>query len=268
MTGAGHAPARGFQGRAIGLLAACLALAASAAEARQQVADHGEADLATARVPAGKYYVGRVTGQRDYQALANATTPGFLVLRGEVTQGLFGAMTAWGILHGYSFGDSCKDCDRSHDAAPVAGVTWRDAALLANALSERDGLDAVYRDAAGQPVRDAKTMDRAVIEPTLSGYRLPTIPEWQIALRGADKGLADNSYGTPGRSPNALGLTDTAGPLAEWTASSMDTGEVRKNLFACNEARNGVIEWSNCSARPSTAADPDLGFRLVRKLPK
>jgi hypothetical protein len=48
----------------------------------------------------------------------------------------------------------------------------------------------------------------------------------------------------------------------------MDAGEAKGSFFACNETRDGLIAWSNCSAHPSGAADPAIGFRLVRKLPK
>jgi formylglycine-generating enzyme required for sulfatase activity len=224
------------------------------------------ADGGDVKVPAGSYYVGRATGDLDYRKLANATTPGFMVMRGEVTQGLFAEIVAWGTLHGYAFEDACKTCDRSHDDKPVATLSWRDAALLANALSERAGLDAVYRDQAGQPVREATGIDRAVVEPTLTGYRLPTIPEWQIALRGADKALVDGSYGGPAKAPNALGLIDTAGPLGEWTASSMDPVEGKRQYFHCNETVDGAMRLSNCGQHAPGWADATVGVRLVRKL--
>ena len=256
--------------RASSALAAAMAPAASPAHVVPapivsapvpQVADGGDI-----RVPAGSYYVGRAMGDLDYKKLANASTPGFLVMRGEVTQRLFAEIVAWGTLHGYAFEDACKTCDRSHDAQPVATVSWRDAALLANALSERAGLDVVYRDQAGLPVRESTGIDHAVVEPTLTGYRLPTIPEWQIALRGADKALVDGSYGGPAQSPNALGLIDTVGPLGEWTASSMDPVEGKRRYFHCNETVDGVMRLSNCGEHAPGWADASVGVRLVRKL--
>ena len=218
------------------------------------------------KVAAGSYYVGKATGIFDYKKMANATTPGFLVMRAEVTQGLLEEVFAWGTLHGYDFEDACKTCDRDHDDRPAGGVSWRDAALLANAMSERAGLDAVYRDRQGQPVHAAADIEHAVVEPSLPGYRIPTIPEWQIALRGADKAMADGSYGGPVTSPNALGLIDTAGPLVEWTASSMDLGDASPHFFFCNEEVDGVRRLSQCDLRsPSTAAS-FVGVRLVRRL--
>jgi formylglycine-generating enzyme required for sulfatase activity len=251
-----------MRGAPRGAVLALLGLCAGPARAAPPAAP----DIVEIRVPAGSYYVGKASGDLDYKKLANASTAGFLIMRGEVTQGLFAELVAWGTLHGYAFEDACTTCDRGHDALPLAHVSWRDAALLANALSERAGLDAVYRDKDGQPVREAAGIDHAVVEPTLGGYRLPTIPEWQIALRGADKALADGSYGGPPKSPNALGLVDTAGPLGEWTASGMDLGDGTPHYFFCNETVDGVMRLSQCDLRSPGFAEVFVGFRLVRKL--
>ena len=117
-------------------------------------------------------------------------------------------------------------------------------------------------------MREAAAIDHAVVEPTLAGYRLPSIPEWQIALRGADKALADGSYGGPVRSPNALGLVDTAGPLGEWTASGMDLGDGKSHDFACNGTVDGTVRLSQCDLRAAGWSGPLVGVRLVRSLPR
>ncbi|WP_131113259.1 formylglycine-generating enzyme family protein [Lichenihabitans psoromatis] len=221
-------------------------------------------------VPAGRYYVGRASGMRDYRALFNADTAGYRVMRGEVRARLFDEVTVWAILHGYQFEPPCGACDRSDPAKPVSHVSWRDAAVWANALSEMQGLDAVYRSQDGQPIRSSvppEGIDRAVIEPTLTGYRLPTIPEWQIAIRGADKALTDGTYGAlPVPTPNALGLIDTSGPLAEWTSSSMAIGDGKPRYFVCNETVDGVVSLNTCTAHETGAADQSIGFRLIRRL--
>ena len=221
------------------------------------------------RVAAGSYYVGRVFGPRDYRALANASTPGYLVMLGELTQGQFRQIGAWASQHGYTFGPPCKACDRAHPAAPVVGVSWREAALLANALSEMRGLDPVYRDKAGAPVRSAmppEGLDHAVVEPSQSGYRLPTIPEWHIAMRGGGKALAEGSYGaTPGPAPNALGLTGAAGPLAEWTGNSTDLGDGKPLFYACNEPVDEHPSLTACDPHSPGFREGLIGLRFVRK---
>jgi formylglycine-generating enzyme required for sulfatase activity len=224
-------------------------------------------------VPAGRYYVGRATGLLDYARLANASTPGFLVMRTLVTQALFKQVTDWGVQHGYTFEPLCAACDRHDPTKPVTSVTWRDAAVWANALSEMRGLDAVYRSPEGQPIRVSvppDVIDRAVIEPTLSGYRIPTIPEWQIALRGADKAMADDTYGLRATDGvNALGLAGVAGPLAEWTAtaSNLDDTTHAHAHYACNRLQDGVPNLSACDLESAGFSDGLLGVRLVRKLP-
>jgi sulfatase modifying factor 1 len=92
------------------------------------------------------------------------------------------------------------------DQHPVTTVSWRDAMVWCNALSEMAGLAPVYKN-GGAIVRDTTNMTlcNGVSEPSASdkGFRLPTSDEWQLAAR-----YQDGKIWTPGNHVSG----DTTGP--------------------------------------------------------
>lgn len=80
---------------------------------------------------------------------------------------------------------------------PVTTISWRDAIVWCNALTEyynaENGTNwaCVYIDSAGKPIRDSRdanagVCDQATASPTANGFRLPASREWELAARYID----------------------------------------------------------------------------------
>lgn len=80
---------------------------------------------------------------------------------------------------------------------PVTSISWRDALVWCNALTEyynaANGTNwaCVYLDSEGQPIRDSRgdngdVCDEATASSTAKGFRLPTSKEWELTARYID----------------------------------------------------------------------------------
>jgi formylglycine-generating enzyme required for sulfatase activity len=153
------------------------------------------------------------------------------------------------------------------DELPVASVSWADAQEFCLKLSEKEG----------------------------TRYRLPTEAEWERACRaGADlpppgradleaaAWFADNSEGAAhavgGKTPNAWGLHDLLGNVAEWTLDAYapyPAGEEARDPEGPPEGATKAVRggsWRGfapalrCAARAAAAGSwqlPHVGFRVV-----
>ncbi len=199
----------------------------------------------------------------------------------------------------------------NEDDQPVVRVTWDDVAEFMNWLSIRDGFQPVYEQVNGVwvPVR-----------PLRSGYRLPTEAEWAWTARFAGQeesmtypwgnvlpppdrsgNFADVSAATllprplvtyndgfdvsapPGSfPPNALGVYDLGGNVAEWVLDYWEIGSPETEIVAVDplgpeQGRFHVLRGSSWRSARSTdlrlayrnySGDTreDIGFRIARNL--
>jgi len=113
------------------------------------------------------------------------------------------------------------------DNLPVVNVSWYDAVLYCNWLSEEEGLDKCYSDEDGDGLLDTMDINQ-------NGYRLPAEEEWEYACRagttteyywgnemdGEYCWYCDNSYDVVHpvgqKMPNSWELYDMSGNVSEW----------------------------------------------------
>jgi formylglycine-generating enzyme required for sulfatase activity len=202
----------------------------------------------------------------------SVTVSGFSMAKYEVTQGEYQAVMGTN-PSGFSGGN-----------LPVEQVSWYDAIVYCNALSQREGLTPAYT-ISGSNV----TWNRSA-----NGYRLPTEAEWEYACRagtttpyytGDSISKSQANYNENGTMdvgsfvPNAWGLYDMAGNVWEWcwdwyedysTGSqtnpegpSTGTNRVERGgswfIFGGGDLRSA----SRGHSTPSLRFD-FIGFRLVR----
>ena len=195
------------------------------------------------------------------------------------------------------------------DKNPVANVTWEDAIEYCNWLSQREGRTPAYKREFGKWV---------AVYPLTDGYRLPTEAEWVLAIRYAGQrqpskfpwgqacpppkesgNFADRSAielvpsilpayddGYPSTSPvgsfkpNALGIYDGGGNVAEWvndyytvptpgitTPVADPTGPERGTSYVIRGSswrHAGQTELRFSYRDFDSKARPDVGFRVAR----
>jgi formylglycine-generating enzyme required for sulfatase activity len=108
------------------------------------------------------------------------------------------------------------------DSCPVTHVSWYQAVTYCNALSQRRQLPACYT---------VNGLSVVWPGPSCQGYRLPTEAEWEYAARAGsdapqygpvdevawyDENAQLKVHTVGGKRPNAFGLYDMLGNVAEW----------------------------------------------------
>ena len=158
-------------------------------------------------LPGGSFTMGSANGGPDEKPRTVTISP-VLIDRCEVTQAEYAALTG------------TNPAKFKGDTRPVECLRWHDAARFCNARSRKEGL---------KPCYDEETWE---CDFSADGYRLPTEAEWEYACRaGSAENLpkgdlkqyawmrsnsAEKTHPVGSLKPNAWGLFDIYGNVAEW----------------------------------------------------
>ena len=180
---------------------------------------------------------------------------------------------------------------------PVENVSWYDAIYFCNKLSEKCGLEPVYKVNGSTdvskwnytPHKGYNFYETIEQDTTKNGYRLPTEAEWEMAARGGLEGGWDYTYSGSNnidevawygswnsddkthevgqKKPNAAGLYDMTGNVWEWCYDGYDTedcGSNRVNRGGSSGANSDYCAVSYRDLNYPSDRYGILGFRVVR----
>ena len=160
---------------------------------------------------------------------------------------------------------------------PVESVTWLEAILFCNRLSEIKNLTPCY--VIGE------NHEQVSFSTSSNGFRLPTEAEWEYACKAGEVNprygeidkiawYKDNSDASPHavgqKEPNAWGLHDMLGNVWEWCTDIYDEtvyGSYR--IFRgggwCDTER-GILATNRRRSHPLKFKIDDLGFRIAKNI--
>lgn len=175
---------------------------------------------------------------------------------------------------------------------PVADMSWHDAVLWCNALSEMEGLEPCYYSDASKTkvLREIKNRIDSTkykvkypvyVDYTKNGYRLPTMTEWKTAAADAtanvsNSWIASNSGGTTKttgtKAANSLGVYDMIGNVWEYCWDVNAAGDFfDPSTQSSHTVVGGGFNYPTATTIPvkkwgdiPSKGNPNIGFRIVR----
>ena len=201
------------------------------------------------------------------------------MLRTEVTQDLYQSIMGY---NPSSFRDTVL--------CPVENVSWYDAIYFCNLLSNVFGYTPVYSVDGNTNVASwnyTPNKGRDINKPIMrnlnaSGFRLPTLEEWQYAAKGGEnyryagsdnidkvcwysRNSGGKTHQVAEKKANGYGLYDMSGNVWEWVWDSYNS----LSRYSCGGSWDDRDYWEVGSRRNYYACyqNYNIGFRICRTLP-
>lgn len=204
----------------------------------------------------------------------------YSILKTEVTQELYESVM-----------DKNPSGFKEEKNLPVEQVSWYDAVYFCNKLSAKCGLTPVYavdgETDVGKwgyaPHKNEKITGTVSQNEKASGYRLPTVEEWQYAAKGGQEfkysgsgnldevgwyseNSGDKTHPVAQKDPNGYGLYDMSGNVWEWCWDSRSSGR-----YYCGGSWDNIASSCEVGGKFWSLANyayNNLGFRVVRSTGK
>jgi hypothetical protein len=170
---------------------------------------------------------------------------------------------------------------------PVENVSWYDAVLFCNKLSDMHGLDRYYtitKDGKTIDTIEAYTHYKVETNKNSKGFRLPTEDEWEYAAKAGtqllysgsnnvdevgwhEKNSNNKTNPVKGKKPNAWGFYDMSGNVQEWCENTWNSIPARRILRGGSWGNDtSVLRSAYRNFNTTYTRHDNIGFRVARYL--